>query len=274
MNTSTPFLHFQISISNPQINLTFKCSSFKPKTLISSPTSNSPKSFPKLTTIPARDRAIDFGKHKGKMLGTLPSSYLKWVSNNLRARDFEQWAKLSDEVLQDPVYQDRIEWEFAQNFLDGSNSNSSSLRNSGVVSGLLEISNRFGWDNDDKIGWSRVDFELLGTSKSGRIPRIGENGGEKEEEDREVAKGDGDGDGDGKKRKERRERMKTRLRKEKLGKLGIMGKSRGSLGNSQSEEDEVGVRFRRKEEMVENCNSRFPGRESLLKRALDRKRSL
>ncbi|PHT27012.1 hypothetical protein CQW23_33383 [Capsicum baccatum] len=69
--------------------------------------------------IPARDRVIDFGKYKGKMLGTLPSKYLKWVTKNLRARDFEEWANLADQVLSDPVYKDRIEWEFAQALLNG-----------------------------------------------------------------------------------------------------------------------------------------------------------
>ncbi|VVB00759.1 unnamed protein product [Arabis nemorensis] len=55
------------------------------------------------------------------MLGTLPSSYLKWVSKNLRAGDSEYWAKLADEVLNDDVYKDKIEWEFAEKILHGSN---------------------------------------------------------------------------------------------------------------------------------------------------------
>lgn len=48
-----------------------------------------------------------------------------------------------------------------------------------AVSGLLEISERFGWDNEDGDGWARVDFGLLGTSKGGRIPRVrvGDGGG-------------------------------------------------------------------------------------------------
>ncbi|KAM0954739.1 hypothetical protein TB2_022860 [Malus domestica] len=53
------------------------------------------------------------------MLGTLPSAYLKWVSKNLRTRDFEEWAKLADQVLDDAVYRDRIEWELAENILNG-----------------------------------------------------------------------------------------------------------------------------------------------------------
>ncbi|OVA19226.1 hypothetical protein BVC80_521g11 [Macleaya cordata] len=105
------------------------------------------------------------------MLGTLPSKYLKWVSKTLRARDFEEWAKLADEVLQDPVYKDRLEWELAEITLNGDKGNGISGRNGSAVSDLLDISERFGWDNEDKIGWSRIDFALLGTSKGGRIPR-------------------------------------------------------------------------------------------------------
>lgn len=117
--------------------------------------------------VPARDRIIDFGKYKGRMLGTLPSKYLTWVSRNLRARDFLEWAKLADEVLKDPIYRDRIEWESAERILTG---NSGRLSDS-PVSDLLEISESFGWDNDDKAGWGCINFELLGTSKGGRIPR-------------------------------------------------------------------------------------------------------
>lgn len=121
----------------------------------------------------ARDRVIDFGKYKGKMLGSLPSSYLKWVSKNLRAREFEEWAILADQVLLDPIYKDRIEWEFALNVLNGNNISSGAAKSIGAAdSELQKISERFGWDNLDKVGWSKVDFDLLGTSKGGRIPRL------------------------------------------------------------------------------------------------------
>lgn len=127
--------------------------------------------------VAGRDRAIDFGKYKGKMLGSLPLRYLKWVSKNLRAGHFEEWAKLADEVLGDPIYRDRIEWELALNVLNGNDACSrptigSSSSRIVAVSELQEISERFGWDNLDKVGWSKVDFDLLGTSKGGRIPRL------------------------------------------------------------------------------------------------------
>ncbi|RZS28495.1 hypothetical protein BHM03_00062091 [Ensete ventricosum] len=123
--------------------------------------------------VPARDRIIEFGKHKGRMLGSLPSSYLRWVSRNLRARDFEDWARLADEVLQDPVYRDRLEWEAAERVLTGDARRRSSFDPAdSPVGELIEVSDRFGWDNEAKEAWAGINFELLGTSKGGRIPRV------------------------------------------------------------------------------------------------------
>lgn len=83
---------------------------------------------------------IDFGRYKGKMLGNLPSTYLKWVFTNLRAQDYWHWANLANQVLADPFYRDRIEWEFAYNLLNGNTNNvlsssSSSLSDGGKVCG-------------------------------------------------------------------------------------------------------------------------------------------
>ncbi|CAK8535546.1 unnamed protein product [Lathyrus sativus] len=122
-----------------------------------------------MTIKPARDIVIDFGKYKGKMLGSLPSRYLKWVSKNC-VRDFKEWAILADQVLVDPIYKDRIEWEFARYVLDGEGSRYRSTERPHIQ--LHEIGDRFGWDFLDKVGWSKVDFDLLGTSKGGRIPRL------------------------------------------------------------------------------------------------------
>lgn len=167
--------------------------------------------------IPARDRTITFGKHKGRMLGSLPSKYLTWVSKNLRARDFLEWAELADQVLADEVYRDRLEWESAERILSG---NDLLNTTSSPVSDLLDISDRFGWDNRDKAAWARVDFALLGTSKGGRIPRIGSrqplNLVEVADEDdcsrnrRKKKKMAGVGVGVGGKREERRERRRAR----------------------------------------------------------------
>ncbi|TYG49465.1 hypothetical protein ES288_D10G096500v1 [Gossypium darwinii] len=88
---------------------------------------------------------IHFGKHNGKMLGTLPSNYL---------RNYEPWAKLADQVLEGPVYKGRIEWEFAENVLSGNNAKGIAAKDESWVS-LLEMSERFGWDNEDKDGWSK-----------------------------------------------------------------------------------------------------------------------
>lgn len=225
------------------------------------------------------------------MLGTLPSSYLRWVSKNLRARDFEDWAKLADQVLQDPVYRDRIEWELAENLLNG-NINDSSLRNESVVSELLEISERFGWDNEDKSGWSKVKFELLGTSKGGRIPRAGKNGGK--ETDFGLSKGteqrvvEVSSKGE-ERRRARRQRLRTKTgaaREEKeVEELGIKKESiiNGGFGNrfyGRSDEDNVMIRMQRDRMngrdgvIMEKNNNPFPGREALLKKVLNHRRSL
>ncbi|XP_059444197.1 uncharacterized protein LOC132176090 [Corylus avellana] len=224
--------------------------------------------------IPARDRVIDFGKHKGKMLGTLPSTYLKWVSDNLRARDFEGWAKLADQVLQDPVYKDRIEWEFAENLLSGNNNIITSMRNESAVSELLEISERFGWDNRDKVGWSRVSFELLGTSNGGRIPRVSKNGGKdrdlgvnKREKVEDLSKGQ-------ERRRERRERVKMKTEGKKESKVGVRDKvyekSSGGDVRRVHERDDRG----NSQDGTMDIYNPFPGREALLKKVLNHKRSL
>lgn len=210
------------------------------------------------------------------MLGTLPSTYLKWVSNNLRARDFEEWANLADQVLIDPVYKDRLEWEFAEKFLNGDVLMSNSMSQS-AVSELLELSQRFGWDNEDKVGWSKVDFKLLGTSKGGRIPRVKEG----RHEERMMMKSDHQnairspaaphhamkwGGVDKGKRGERRERVRMK-RGVSLSKMNV---ERFGNGNGNVGDDDEG---RKNDENVEAYNP-FPGRESLLKKVLSRRNTI
>nr|XP_043621814.1 uncharacterized protein LOC122593466 [Erigeron canadensis] len=117
--------------------------------------------------VPARDIVIDFGKHKGKMLGMLSSDYLKWMSKNM---NMDKWGKLAEDVLNDEVYADRIEWEVAERLLSGGDGLGCGA---GVAAELESISKRFGWDYNDKVGWSKVEFGLLGTSKGRRLPRVG-----------------------------------------------------------------------------------------------------
>ncbi|KAK4394973.1 hypothetical protein Sango_1651600 [Sesamum angolense] len=186
-------------------------------------------------TIPARDRVIDLGKYKGKMLGSLPSNYLKWVSKNLRAGDTEEWAKLADEVLRDPVYRDRMEWELAEKMLNGNGARPNFRGN--AVCELVEMSERFGWDNEDKEGWRKIDFGLLGTSKGGRIPRLGVGVGvgvgrkcivevgnvkEKKKEEKMVVEGE--------RRRERRERMRER-------RMGVVEERDSSNGEGEEKEN-------------------------------------
>ncbi|CAN0839839.1 hypothetical protein LINGRAHAP2_LOCUS2682 [Linum grandiflorum] len=271
---------FSLVHSAPPSLPIFTCS-FKPaaapygrlKPLCKLPVALTAKSPP-----PARDIVIDFGKYKGKMLGAIPSPYLKWISANLRSGDTLHWAQLADQVLQDAVYRDRLEWEFASRVLDGGTPSSAS-------SSLLEISQRFGWDNDDKIGWRRVDFELLGTSKGGRIPRL-ESLNEEEKKKRggsgiRAGKEEKDGGGGGgsrrgsggdgiveesedRRRKERRERLRMRKAAEEE-KLGVLGRDEGRLVNQ-------GLFGGRGGDRTAEIKSRFPGREGLLKKVLEGKK--
>ncbi|KAL3632169.1 hypothetical protein CASFOL_025153 [Castilleja foliolosa] len=248
--------------SSPQTNLVFnitstviypKLSTFScshPKTPNPFGTRTAAAAGFQRTPTAARDRVIDFGKYKGKMLGSLPSSYLRWISKNLRAGDTEEWARFADQVLTDPVYRDRIEWEMAENVLNGSpNSNGDG---SSAVKELLEISERFGWDNEDKIGWSKVDFGLLGTTKGGRIPRL--RNGEMREEKKTKPELVAD---DGGRRKERRERMRRR-RVEKTSKM--VGRKEEEMMNV--EEDDGG-------DDAVRVKNRFPGREALFNKVLN-----
>ncbi|XP_052181414.1 uncharacterized protein LOC127794406 isoform X1 [Diospyros lotus] len=225
------------------------------------------------TTVPARDRVIDFGRHKGKMLGSLSSTYLRWLSNNLRAGDFVEWARLADQVLADAVYRDRIEWEFAQKVLDGNVvSSRSSSSSPSAVSELLEISERFGWDNDDKAAWSNINFALLGTSKGGRIPRRlsppSPNRNRpperelSEKSDRKEARMGGE------RRRERRERMRLKRRGNSPATETetSMSVSVGFGNGSRCGDDEANNRDR--DPMVDNRRGPFPGRQSLLDRVL------
>ncbi|KAK2965474.1 hypothetical protein RJ640_008268 [Escallonia rubra] len=223
------------------------------------------------TLIPARDRVIDFGKHKGRMLGTLPSIYLKWVSKNLRARDFEDWAKLADQVLEDPVYRDRIEWEFAEKLLNGDVLSSPASRSDqGAVAELLEMSERFGWDNEDKVGWSKINFGLLGTSKGGRIPRDsgGGDGRRKVEMKREKVGAMG-----GERRRERRDRMRS-----KRGTTDTAKGATAAASGMQFDEDgddengENQVKSEMDGDRTAQVSSPFPGREALFKKVLNRRK--
>lgn len=203
------------------------------------------------TSVPARDRVIDFGKYKGKMLGSIPSSYLKWVSNNLRAGDFVEWANLADQVLRDPIYKDRIEWEFAHNVLTGNATTNSSSSSSSL---LEEISERFGWDNLNKVGWSQVDFDLLGTSKGGRIPRLVVNFKDTRPKPKHYCP-PAPPWGRGRRRMERRERQK---------KMRLSG----AQAETETEEDII-ITDGRNRNQNQNQNSNaianpFPGRQAFL----------
>ncbi|KAI4326209.1 hypothetical protein MLD38_031546 [Melastoma candidum] len=240
-----------------------------------------PSFGPRVSCHGARDRVVDFGKYKGRMLGTLPSSYLRWVSNNLRAGDFEHWARLADQVLRDPVYNDRIEWEFAEAVLKGSNGpRFYSLRDGdgGPAAELLEISQRFGWDYEDKAAWSKVDFDLLGTSRGGRIPRVGDRcGGVSEAGGRNSGGREGGGVaaavGIDERRRGRRERAMMKMKKEKGACAASAAAEVATLMTGRRDGGGSGKRSvveanGEGERSLNSVHNPFPGRESLLRKVL------
>uniref|UniRef100_A0ACD5WF41 Uncharacterized protein n=1 Tax=Avena sativa TaxID=4498 RepID=A0ACD5WF41_AVESA len=187
---------------------------------------------------PARDRTIDFGKYKGQMLGTLPPTYLRWVVAELDYGDTAPWARLARDVLDDPVYVDRVEWEHAHRFLRGDSKYDYVYDDAedGSDGPLQEMAERFGWDLSDEDGWARLDYRLLGTSYGGRIPRKAD----RSQSSRSPLGGalldagaaaDRDGDGPRGKRDERRERMRTRREEQvRTAKMGMLGVNAGAKG--------------------------------------------
>ncbi|CAL4937561.1 unnamed protein product [Urochloa decumbens] len=182
---------------------------------------------------PARDRVIEFGKYRGQMLGTLPPSYLRWVAEELDYGDTAAWATLAREVLGDPVYADRVEWEHAHRFLRGDADYDYGDGGDGEGP-LQEMAERFGWDLADEEGWGRLDLRLIGTSYGGRIPR---KVARKQSTSRSKSSSSNspggatlfdvgaDPDGAWGKRDERRQRMQMRreeqVRTAKMGMLGV-----------------------------------------------------
>ncbi|KAL3689010.1 hypothetical protein R1sor_015319 [Riccia sorocarpa] len=121
----------------------------------------------------ARDREIEFGKFKGSPLGTMSSKYLKWMAKNLRNGPQSEWAEYAEEVLEDPYYQDRLEWEKVEKLMTMAHDVDKITGNRDV----LAPAKVFGWDLENDTAWRKVNFALLGTTRGGRIPRVDQSQG-------------------------------------------------------------------------------------------------
>jgi hypothetical protein len=89
------------------------------------------------------------------------------MTKNLKGTMISEWADYAQEVLDDPLYQDRIEWEKVEKLLVHSH-DLAQLSNSRDA---LAPARMYGWDIDNESAWSGVNFALLGTTKGGKIPR-------------------------------------------------------------------------------------------------------
>ncbi|XBI93900.1 hypothetical protein VPH35_030651 [Triticum aestivum] len=184
---------------------------------------------PGASSRPVRDRVIDFGKHKGQMLGTLPPSYLRWVVAELDCGNTLVWARLAHEVLDDPVYVDRVEWEHAHRFLRGDSKFDYVYDDDGGDGPSRRWPSASARISPTRTAGAVLDFRLLGTSYGRRIPR---------KADRRQSTGSGSGsnrhraadpDGPRGKRDERRERMWTRREEQvRTTKLDVLGVNSGT----------------------------------------------
>lgn len=140
----------------------------------------------------------------------------------------------------------------------------------GVSDQLLELSQRFGWDYEDEVGWKKINFRLLGTSKGGRIPRVCERreGGEELKVKTEKARKEERVVSEGRvRRRERREKVRSKS----VGRSGVLV-SEQPLEKRLGSEEMRRVDNEIKEDRAADIRSRFPGRQSLLEKALSRRR--
>lgn len=132
-------------------------------------TSRSRRTCTNVFAILARDVVIDFGKFKGCKMGTLPSSYLRWLVKESISSSLSVWGDHAQQVLHDPYYQDRLEWQTIEKLTVRGD-----MRRGGPPTGTAGVKDSMqalGWDLSDHSAWSHVNFSLLGTTLGGRIPR-------------------------------------------------------------------------------------------------------
>jgi hypothetical protein len=156
--------------------------------------------------------------------------------------------------------------------LSGNKASSAVVARSGAVAvKLQEISERFGWDNNDKVGWSKIDFNRLGTSYGGRIPRLVNRNSSNADADadsktnQKPSTGMSSSSSSRSRRMERRERQKMRLRSSSGGTHEEVEQEKEDMvaDNEEVEDDDIVVDIA--------VDSRFPGRQALLWKVINRR---
>ncbi|KAH7387908.1 hypothetical protein KP509_16G048000 [Ceratopteris richardii] len=102
-------------------------------------------------------------------MGTLPPGYLRWLIREGHDPSLAVWADYAKQVLQDPYYRDRVEWQKIEKL--SSKGEVPKREPSGIGASAKESMIALGWDLSDRNAWSKVNFSLLGTTAGGRIPR-------------------------------------------------------------------------------------------------------
>ncbi|KAL2479777.1 hypothetical protein Adt_32743 [Abeliophyllum distichum] len=143
--------------------------------------------------------------------------------------------------------------------------------NQNAVFKLLEFSELFGWDNEDKASWVKIDFGLLASSKCGRIPKMGgqiRNVEKKTQKFKTNEETSDKGDGERRRRKMREKLGSKRSKILPFQPPSTMAKRMRKFG-IWDHKNELKFLANQQEEKEGKISSPFPGREALLKKIMN-----